>query len=66
MHMQCILLTFMCPGCESIGACMCFLRVSVWVGDLVLSDVCVASCVSVSVSVSVSVCVCACVRELVE
>ena len=35
---------FICIGCESIGECMCLLRVSVWVGDLVLSNACDATC----------------------
>ena len=37
---------------------MCSLRVRVWVGDLVLSDVCEASCVRVYVRVCMCVYVC--------
>ena len=41
----------------SQGACMCLLSVKLWVGDLVLSDVCEASCLCLRAR--------ACVRVLV-
>ena len=52
----------------SLGDCMCSLRVRVWVVDLMLSDVCEASCVYLCVCaracVYVCVCVCVCVFDL--
>ena len=51
----------------SVDECMCLLRVRGWVGDLVLSDVCEASCVRARVCVLVcerdreSMCARACV-----
>ena len=43
----------------SLGGCVCLLRVRGWVGDLMLSDICEASCVHARVCVCVCVCVCA-------